>query len=172
MAWNAAALKSKQRRAMSCGHGILLTFTITYKLAFPFMLHWNNKYVSSYLIRSSYSYMLSLANDNIVVCVNEFIHWKELHIPMKLPIHSVLHHAIQMIKSIHCIWILPRALIAWGMWVENNCEVSSSVFFTKPFFNYFFLVGPFWAELMLIVQNKCLQWIQNDEIPLVWLFTW
>ena len=33
-------------------------------------------------------------------------------------------------------------------------------------------VGQFWAELMFFVQNKCLQWIQNRNKPLVWPLTY
>ena len=32
-------------------------------------------------------------------------------------------------------------------------------------------VGPFVAEQMFFMQNKCLQWIQNHKKPLVWHLT-
>ena len=46
-------------------------------------------------------------------------------------------------------------------WYDSNVNDSS--------LNHCF-VGQFLAELKFLVQNKCLQWIQKHEIPLVWPF--
>ena len=63
---------------------------------------------------------------------------------------------------IHCKHLFCTKNIPWA---ENGPH--KTVKNDDSSLNHSF-VGPFWAELMLFVQNKCLQWIQNHLKPLIW----